>query len=1016
MSTQPAFWLQITDQYVIENFEELLRYVRNYNYDAAKEPEEGDFKRTYRHLKQVADGYAAQVKELRLFDAPHFNIPVDKVIRIMAASILTAKKMDIDDFDLLAALVNLLILNNRKLSKETDQHYFDIIRHCISRTPVKNYNFSWYTIEEESFMTGALEEKLGNTEFEAGADDINYFYENHGCLVKRKGELLLTNVNYQDIKGRTLRTELRTELGLEVRTTSATRKNGIDDLLDLYPVIPGEFDKMRPTPVVQRKEYRPEDSRMVRITNVFGVKVEGVTVDPGYEQMSGNVFLDDEIMKIPKASFLHGVEQRLRAGQSVYLPVKGGGETGLTFRIDWEWIGDLIEDFAEDIRNDEEELEAFFVEDYNGGTRWVSQEGILINVSDYFSASVKDELDAARRDMMWARFNIVNSKRNGATCIVNGRFNGIAGSRTPVFDPVSERKRAFALFMENMLDDTAVNIPEISDRERVGTISPYLIRLLAALTYRLGYKLNHGDSSARIEYFITAMLLMRMSGSEADTEYIHAQLDYQKVLIGFAQGKSPSSLTMHSPEGIDYVKEIQTDLHIVDIINSYRESTDTLAAGDSLAFRILPRGDAANADLVERLVDASNNLLGKIDETEINRIKKTICVHLDVDDQYKNIYTDGTNYGVESEFLEFKASCVQPPSEWRTTSLERDMEVQKWNILKAVCAFLNSMTGGDLLIGVNDAGFAVGLKDDVWQLFNHHRISEPTVDRLRLYVKLFIDSAFITHDRRVKGTAITNERVKVNIESDDRGREILRVKVSPYPWDVVRIDLPDRPSRFDTTYIRTSGASTPLTSAGIRETKLRKIKALDKDDYKTARILQAIDDKLVVEIRNYSGHDGISNRRVEPFKILDRYKAFLGYDLDRRDMRMFKFSRFSDTGLVLTDAHWRNEAHHVDRDIDIFGMARQNHDSGIPVEIMFSEYARNLLIDECNLDAESVGEVFTANTDRAWRDRYPWVLRVTINSIAGIARFMMGLPGHTRIVRAEGLADYIRNARGKEEA
>lgn len=141
MSTQPAFWLQITDQYVIENFEELLRYVRNYNYDAAKEPEEGDFKRTYRHLKQVADGYAAQVKELRLFDAPHFNIPVDKVIRIMAASILTAKKMDIDDFDLLAALVNLLILNNRKLSKETDQHYFDIIRHCISRTPVKNYNF-----------------------------------------------------------------------------------------------------------------------------------------------------------------------------------------------------------------------------------------------------------------------------------------------------------------------------------------------------------------------------------------------------------------------------------------------------------------------------------------------------------------------------------------------------------------------------------------------------------------------------------------------------------------------------------------------------------------------------------------------------------------------------------------------------------------------------------------------------------------------------------------------------------
>lgn len=1014
MSTQPAFWLQITDQYVIENFEELLRYVRNYNYDPKKETDEGDFKRTYRHLKQVADNYADRVKELRYFDTPHFNIPVDKVMRIMAASILTAKKMDVDDFDLLAALINLLLITNKNISKATEERFFNIINHCISHTPIKNFNFSWYTIEEQNFMEGALEEKIGKTEFERAKDDICFFYENHGCLIKRDGALMLTNVNYQESKIRTLRAELRTELGIEVLTTSATRKNSVDDLLDLYPVISGEFDKMRPSPAAQRKTYREEDHRMVRITNVFGIKVEGVTVDPDYEPMAGNVFLDEEIMKIPKAAFLHGIEQRLKVGEPVYLPVKGGGETGLTFRIDWQWIGDLIEDFAEDMRNEEEELSAFYMEDYFGGTRWVSQEGILINVSDHFSASVIDEIEAAKRDLLWANFNIVNCKRNGATCIVNGRFLGIDGSRNPVFDAVSEKKLVFASFMENMLADTAENIPERSGRERVGSISPYLVKILAMLTYSLGHKLNYGDSKARLEYFITAMLLMRMTGSEADTEYIHSQLDYQKALIGFAHGKSPSSLVLHSPEGIDHVKEIQTNLHIVDIINSYREPTDPLTAGKALAQNILPQNNSDNSDLIERLVDASNNLLDKIDNTEINRIKKTICVHLGVDDQYKDIFTDGTNYGVESEFLEFKASCVQPPAEWRTTSKERDMEIQKWNILKAVCAFLNSMTGGDLLIGVNDAGFALGLGDDIKELFNAHRISEPTIDRLRLYVKLFIDSAFTTSDKRVKGTAITNERVKVNIESDDRGREILRVKVSPYPWDVVKIDLPDRPSRFDTTYIRTSGASTPLTSAGIRDTKLRKIKALDKDDYKTARILQAIDDKLVVEIRNYSGHDGISHRRVEPFKILDRYKAFLAYDLDRRDMRMFRFSRFADTGLVLTDAHWRNEAHHIDRDIDIFGMARQGDNQGIPVEIMFTDYARLLLIEECNIDADDVREVFVANTDRARRDRYPWVLKVTLHGLAGIARFVMGLPGHTVIHRADGLADYIRQSQAKQ--
>lgn len=53
--TQPPFWLKISNRYVIENFEQLLKYVKAYNYVYEDESEDSDFVQTYRHLKSVAD-------------------------------------------------------------------------------------------------------------------------------------------------------------------------------------------------------------------------------------------------------------------------------------------------------------------------------------------------------------------------------------------------------------------------------------------------------------------------------------------------------------------------------------------------------------------------------------------------------------------------------------------------------------------------------------------------------------------------------------------------------------------------------------------------------------------------------------------------------------------------------------------------------------------------------------------------------------------------------------------------
>ena len=52
-STQPAFWLEIKKDYVVDNFERLLNYLRYYNYRPGRGGEQGDFNKSINCLGEV---------------------------------------------------------------------------------------------------------------------------------------------------------------------------------------------------------------------------------------------------------------------------------------------------------------------------------------------------------------------------------------------------------------------------------------------------------------------------------------------------------------------------------------------------------------------------------------------------------------------------------------------------------------------------------------------------------------------------------------------------------------------------------------------------------------------------------------------------------------------------------------------------------------------------------------------------------------------------------------------------
>ena len=110
---QPPFWLSVRKEYVVDNFESLLDYLRNYQYIEENEAPDGDFNRTYKCLGEVADDYLAQMADDNLVQTSQDNADGSQgfPLKVLVAYLLTTKeKKSTDDFRLLGRFADLLLL------------------------------------------------------------------------------------------------------------------------------------------------------------------------------------------------------------------------------------------------------------------------------------------------------------------------------------------------------------------------------------------------------------------------------------------------------------------------------------------------------------------------------------------------------------------------------------------------------------------------------------------------------------------------------------------------------------------------------------------------------------------------------------------------------------------------------------------------------------------------------------------------------------------------------------------
>lgn len=157
---------------------------------------------------------------------------------------------------------------------------------------------------------------------------------------------------------------------------------------------------------------------------------------------------------------------------------------------------------------------------------------------------------------------------------------------------------------------------------------------------------------------------------------------------------------------------------------------------------------------------------------------------------------------------------------------------------------------------------------------------------------------------------------------------------------------------------------------------------------------QAIREKKRVILKSYeSSHSHeVSDRFIEPFEFTTNCIDVWGYDLEKKENRVFKISRIGRVSLL--DDSWCNEERHEKSKTDCFRISSFEQSR---VKLELSIMAKNLLIEEYPLAEKDI---------RKEGDK--WILETMVSGLEGVGRFFLGLAHEINILESDELKEYTR--------
>lgn len=157
-------------------------------------------------------------------------------------------------------------------------------------------------------------------------------------------------------------------------------------------------------------------------------------------------------------------------------------------------------------------------------------------------------------------------------------------------------------------------------------------------------------------------------------------------------------------------------------------------------------------------------------------------------------------------------------------------------------------------------------------------------------------------------------------------------------------------------------------------------------------LIEAIENRRQVVLRNYHSAHSIRDRKVEPFGFTTNYVNVWCYDTEDGKCKIFKTARID--GVEILDDVWQHESEHEEGFIDIFRMIGS---ARIHVRLELGLLSRNLLLEEYPLAEEYVSQIAPER----------WLLETDVANLHGVGRFIAGLLDDIRIIEPHGLRTYL---------
>lgn len=934
-------WLDLKKEYIDDNFSKLQKYLRD---NAEQSGRDAFYTTTIELFRERISDLLRDLSERAVFADDQERQQISSNVSMLATYLLA------DGDNPLALPAYVAFMNElRQMNSRLSDLIVKTIMQRIRFEKVTNLGFTWNDLEKlgtELFVHNACNQ----AKFDMPLSKPQMLSK-YGTAMLTKDALLLTHENMTESK-KLLKEgadSLDIGLGVTLRTFSSEK---LKQSLSKKVVDMDEFTKdfilsqakIQNKPAMRKpmKTYDQGDEMIVRVTSIdHYVHVE--TVDPAYQKIEG-------LIKYDRPSLVYYYTDELYKYFHVgdYLPATVKNPLRGEFSIQDQ----LVRFFVEDTRKTMEDVNSYIlatvIDEQPTYCAWLTETGVAVRIDTTGKYHRGDSAFIAINDYGKGKFY--------------GLIRGYVREDLENDETIDEKTarhdciRAFAEMTE----------PPVSKRQEEDTaeLSPILLRLLLRLLY--DYQKSLLTPSDRFCCLANANVMAEMVGDDLAASYISFARTYLRALIQFVNGESISDITLQPEDEYRSAKATLIRLSIIDLLKEYgrKENSEKLAKAISDFEDSMPE-----LAKLARLIQTANSMQDTLSGSALNVIRREIIRTLSIETENDaDLEADkGIYLGVESGTLEFKTSIVYPPD----NNMQPDEYSQSVNVMKGICAFLNSTTGGTLYLGVNDQGYVVGIANDMSYL------KTQTIDSYMRHVQDVAKKCFGVD---------TLPYLRIESLYNDT---VVAIHVEPHPYRLVELN--------GTAYLRVNAESRIMPEEMRRQTIDRKV-FKNEDRAAAISLLQhACTQKRCVILHQYASNNGgtVTDRHVEAYDVRPDDGLVIGYDLDKQATRVYSLNRIGYVE-ILNNEPWRNIANHKELKVDVFHM---NGETTTRISLQLDLMAKNLLIEEFPRAKNFVtGQKGDENT---------WFFTTEVCSMAGIGRFYIGLAGHIQILEGEPLKKYV---------